>query len=102
MTIEEISLKNPNGTGATAAIDIPGITDVTVRNITPGPDGYTFTNSYHGYHTNLMTEIFSGSYDYSDRYSMALFKNGRYVPVNVPDNNPYNNYNTQFIGWIIE
>lgn len=102
MSAEEISLKNPNGTKSTAKIDIPGITDITVRSISPSPDGYTFVNSYHGNGGNLMTELFAGGSNYRDRYTTALQKQGRTVPVKLPLGNDYYAYNTRFIGWIIE
>lgn len=102
MSVEEISLKNPNGIKSTARIDIPGITDITVRSISPSPDGYTFVNSYHGNGGNLMTELFAGGSNYRDRYTTALQKQGRTVPIKLPLGDDYYGYNTRFIGWIIE
>jgi hypothetical protein len=100
MTVEEITLRNPNGNKSTASIDIPGATDITVRNISPGPDGYEFINSYNGGGGNLMTEMFSGR-SYNDRMTMAIAKSGRYVAVKIPGTDYYA-YNTRFIGWVVE
>ena len=90
MSVEEISLNNPNGNRSTAKIDIPGVTDLKMRNISSSPDGYTFVNSYR-----------NGG-NYRDRYTIALQKQGRTIPVKLPQNNDYYGYNTRFIGWIIE
>ncbi len=97
MSVEEISLKEP-GDKKSASITIAGITDIKVQNISPGPDGYEFTNSY-GYDGNLMTEIFSGGRRDS---AVGVTKNGRLVRVKIPDGNGYYSYNTRFIGWITE
>ncbi len=102
MSVEEISLNNPNGNRSTAKIDIPGVTDLKMRNISSSPDGYIFVNSYRNGGSNLMTELFAGGGNYRDRYTIALQKQGRTIPVKLPQNNDYYGYNTRFIGWIIE
>lgn len=97
MTVQEISLPEPAEKKPTD-ISIAGITDVKVQNLQPGPDGYSYLNSYN-YDRNLMSEIFSTGTQ-RDGYRVGLTKNGRVVPFRVGDNNTH--YNTQFIGWIIE
>lgn len=97
MAVEEIALHEP-ADRQSAEIIIPGITDVKVQNLTPGPDGYSFIDSYSSRNHSLMTEIFS---DNSYRYNAgALTKNGRIVEIKMPDGNNW--YNTRFIGWIIK
>lgn len=99
MSVEEISLKKPSG-DAGGKVSVPALEGVTVRNITPGPDGYSYATAYSGGSGNFMTEIFAGGgRSYSS--SIALSKNGRYVSVKMPDEG-YSHYNTRFIGWIIE
>jgi hypothetical protein len=101
MSVEEISLKNPDENKETASIEIPGITNLKIRNVSPGPDGYTFINFYRGSSSNLMTELFAGGGGHNDRYIMALEKKGRHVPFRISGDN-YSTYNTRFLGWIIE
>lgn len=98
MTIEEIALTEPLDKKA-ADLSITGVTDITVRNIQPGPDGYSFSNTYR-YDRNLMTEIFSSGGHSRD--VATLVNNGRFVPVKTPDTTGWNYYNARFIGWVIE
>ncbi len=96
MQVEQIALPEPANKSA-VNLKIPGITDVKVVNLQPGPDGYTYSNSY-SYGNNLMTEIFNA--DRGDHYRSAIFKEGRAVPFRIGDGRSY--YNMQFVGWIVE
>jgi hypothetical protein len=100
MSVEEIGLLAPADYSATN-INISGVTDITVRNIHPSPDGYDYVDTYYRSGGNLMTELFADS---SRRGSsgVAISKNGRVLEVTVPRNGEYWNNNAEFIGWIIE
>jgi hypothetical protein len=99
MSVEEIGLAEPTN-GQSTSINIDGITDITVRNVHPAPDGYEFLDSHYQGGGNLMTEIFaSGRNDYS---RLAIAKEGRILYMKIPSNTAYGSYNTRFIGWIIE
>jgi hypothetical protein len=98
MAIEEIALVEPAQKTATN-VEIAGVTDISVRNIQPGPDGYSYMESYR-YDRNLMSEIFSsGRYN---RNGIALINNGRVVPVETINLPEWNYYNARFIGWVIK
>jgi hypothetical protein len=99
MTVEEIALQEPAQKVATNLV-IPGVTDITVRNIQPGPDGYSFMDVYR-YDRNLMSEIFSAGSSYN-RSGMALINNGRAVPISTPQIPNWDYYNTRFVGWVIK
>lgn len=97
MSIEEIALIEPADKKATS-INIPGVTDIPVRNVQPAPDGYEFMNSYY-YGGNVMTEIFADS---SRRNSGVAIRNkGRVIPVKVPSNEQWS-YSAEFVGWVID
>jgi hypothetical protein len=96
MKVEQVSLQEPTDKVA-RDIQIPGITDVPVSATQPGPDGYNFTNSY-SYGNSLMSEIFD--MDRGQRYRVAIYKDGRTVPIRIGDGHTY--YNMHFIGWITE
>ncbi|MGB4107008.1 MAG: hypothetical protein WBK55_04350 [Alphaproteobacteria bacterium] len=98
MTVQEISLNTPAGDGS-KTIDIPGVTDIKVINVSPGPDGYSFVDSYRS-GGNIMTEVFSMDGPRGDRSGIA--KNGRLVHFKIPDGNNFNYYNTRFLGWVAE
>ena len=98
MSVEEISLIEPADKKA-ATIPIAGVTDVPVRNIQPGPDGYLFTENYR-YDRNIMNEIFGGG-GYNS-YGLALIKQGRVVPIRTTNDNQWDYYNARFIGWIVD
>jgi len=104
MTVEEITLVPPvrgkdDEDGKRVPLDIPGVTDLHVISAQPAPDGYSFENSYDYHNGNLMTELFSGS-DRRNRYTCAIVKDGRAVPVKNLTGDSYSYYNTRFIGWI--
>jgi hypothetical protein len=99
MAIEEISIKRPTE-DSSGEVSVPAVADLKVRNITPGPDGYRYEDSYTSHGGNLMTEIFAGG-GRSYESNIAISKNGRFVSIRMPDENHYY-YNTRFIGWIIE
>lgn len=96
MTVQEISLNTPGGDGA-QAINIEGVTDIKLVNISPGPDGYQYIESYRS-GGNIMTEIFS--MDGTRRDRLAITKDGRIASFKIPDNSSY--YNTRFLGWVVE
>lgn len=98
MTVQEISLNSPGGDGA-KTIDIPGVTDIKVVNVSPGPDGYSFVNYYRP-GGNIMTEVFS--MDSPNRNRSGIAKDGRLVSFKIPDGNNYNYYNSRFLGWVVE
>ncbi len=98
MTVQEISLNTPNGSGA-KVITIPGVTDIEVVNVSPGPDGYSFVDTYRS-GGNIMTEVFSMDSPRGKR--QGITKNGRLVNFKIPDGNDYNYYNTRFLGWVVE
>ncbi len=98
MTVQEISLNTPGGDGA-KTIDIPGVTDIKVINVSPGPDGYSFVDSYRP-GGNIMTEVFSMDSQHRNRSGIA--KDGRLVSFKIPDGNNYNYYNSRFLGWVVE
>ena len=101
MSVQEITLLDKNGKTA-QVLSIPGITDVKVVNLTPGPDGYEYVDaSRYNSSGNLMTEIFGGHS--SQRRLAGIAKNGRLVTFRIPDGRDYYSYNdNQFIGWIVE
>jgi hypothetical protein len=92
--VEEIALIAP-ADKRSADLTIPGVTDVRVRNIQPGPDGYTFVN-YYRYGGGIMNEIFSADRRHN---TAALEKDGRYYAIKLPGNENY--YTASFTGWII-
>jgi hypothetical protein len=98
MTVQEISLNTPGGDGA-KTIDIPGVTDIKVVNVSPGPDGYSFVDTYRS-GGNIMTEIFSMDSPRGNRQGIA--KDGRLASFKIPDGNNYHYYNSRFLGWVIE
>lgn len=98
MTVQEISLNTPSGNGA-KAINIPGVTDIKVVNVSPGPDGYSFVDTYRS-GGNIMTEVFSMDAPRGNR--QGITKDGRLVSFKIPDGNDYNYYNSRFLGWVVE
>lgn len=97
MTVEEIALTAP-ANGKAGPVEIPALKGLTLKNVQPGPDGYSY-QSYYRYDNNFMSEIFSPTR--KDRDFIALEKNGRLVRIKVPEASSWN-YNARFLGWIIE
>lgn len=100
MSVEEIGLIAPTDNNP-ANISISGVTDITVRNIHPSPDGYKYVDTYYRSGGNLMTELFADSGRRSSS-GVAISKDGRVLEVTLPSNREYWNNNPEFIGWIIE
>jgi hypothetical protein len=103
MTVEEISLVPPpraadHTDGQRVAIQIAGVSDLSVLSTQPSPDGYTFQQSYDYYNGNLMRELFGGR-SRSEQAS-AIVKDGRAVSVRPLSGVPYGGYDVHFVGWI--
>jgi hypothetical protein len=97
MGVEEIPLREPADKKA-GDIAIPGVTDIPVKNIQPGPDGYSFTQMSY-YNGSIMSELFGAS---RNRSGLVLEKSGRRVALKVPPPETWSNYDTHFIGWVTE